>query len=534
MDMMSLMMNSTMQCPALTGLGSKSAGQSSEVSGKSPLFASLLGGSLQAALGEMASGTPVGVEASTSDLVAQLKSLLSQQVTAPELVVTSESGAGSGKESHAMSVLHLLNLLKSQLGGSAREMNGVVAEAVDATGVDISGLLGQDGSLLPEIEENLRGRLNFAVVENVAELEKLADEMGGSTPEGQNDLVQLGALLTALNGLIPQVPRQSLDKNVEAGKEVTQAPIAVPLIEAEQQNTAASLENETAVLMNNPAPEGAEPEMAVSETSGAPVLVRPERKDAEQSQGDASTKSAKLQNPVGLISPVPEQGSPLDEATESQLQSSSKENSIEIVISEEEPVQEVLQQSAEKQRASTVGKSEQVEGAFQNASLDGKSHQLLTDRPVSEDSPNKITREQIITQVREKLAEHRITQENGQITLRLNPAELGELKIMVRMDDQRLRVEIVAENRSVKDALMENLGSLKEALARQNLEMKQFDVSTGSRQFFNQGFREGRQQDQQYVATRHSGWLTGGSENLQPSGDGSWQRNNNALLDMMM
>jgi len=33
------------------------------------------------------------------------------------------------------------------------------------------------------------------------------------------------------------------------------------------------------------------------------------------------------------------------------------------------------------------------------------------------------------------------------------------------MDDQRLRVEIVAENRAVKDALMENLGSLKEALA---------------------------------------------------------------------
>jgi flagellar hook-length control protein FliK len=139
-----------------------------------------------------------------------------------------------------------------------------------------------------------------------------------------------------------------------------------------------------------------------------------------------------------------------------------------------------------------------------------------------------------VSQVKEKLAEHRITQDNGQVTIRLNPAELGELKINVRMDDQRLRIEIVAENRTVKDALMENLGTLKEALARQNIEMKQFDVSTGSKQFFHQGFREGRQQEQQYVAPRQAGWLTGNMTALAQSAPAVWQPRANALLDMVM
>jgi flagellar hook-length control protein FliK len=164
-------------------------------------------------------------------------------------------------------------------------------------------------------------------------------------------------------------------------------------------------------------------------------------------------------------------------------------------------------------------------------SADAKSQQVTTDRPVAE-AP-LVSREQIVSQVREKLVEHRFTQDNGQITIRLNPAELGELKISVRMDDQRLRVEIVAENRTVKDALMENLGSLKEALAKQNLEMKQFDVSTGSKQFFNQGFREGRQQEQQ-VAPRQAGWLMGRMGEPVQSASVSWQPRDNALLDMMM
>lgn len=68
---------------------------------------------------------------------------------------------------------------------------------------------------------------------------------------------------------------------------------------------------------------------------------------------------------------------------------------------------------------------------------------------------------------------------NGEMSIRLNPGELGELKIQVRMEDNRLRVEVHADNRMVKDLLMSNLDSLKEALSSKNFTMEGFDVSTG-------------------------------------------------------
>jgi flagellar hook-length control protein FliK len=68
---------------------------------------------------------------------------------------------------------------------------------------------------------------------------------------------------------------------------------------------------------------------------------------------------------------------------------------------------------------------------------------------------------------------------NGQMSIRLNPGELGELKIQVRMEDNKLHVEVHADNRMVKDLLMSNLDSLKDSLTSKNFTMEGFDVSTG-------------------------------------------------------
>jgi flagellar hook-length control protein FliK len=97
--------------------------------------------------------------------------------------------------------------------------------------------------------------------------------------------------------------------------------------------------------------------------------------------------------------------------------------------------------------------------------------------------------EHILSQVKDGVVT-RDNQGNSQITVRLNPAELGELHIQVRMDDQRLKVEVVADNRMVKDLLMSNLESLKETLQKQNLSMSGFTVSTGGGNGFDQSFRE--------------------------------------------
>ncbi|RNC70717.1 MAG: flagellar hook-length control protein FliK [Desulfuromonadales bacterium] len=100
-------------------------------------------------------------------------------------------------------------------------------------------------------------------------------------------------------------------------------------------------------------------------------------------------------------------------------------------------------------------------------------------------------RDSIMAQVKEGIA-HREPSGNGQIAIRLNPAELGELRINVQVVDQHVKVEVLAANSQVRDILLGNLDSLKENFSRQNLTMTGFDVSTGTGQGFDQFFREGR------------------------------------------
>jgi flagellar hook-length control protein FliK len=89
---------------------------------------------------------------------------------------------------------------------------------------------------------------------------------------------------------------------------------------------------------------------------------------------------------------------------------------------------------------------------------------------------------------------------NGEMSIRLNPGELGELKIQVRMEDNRLRVEVQADNRMVKDLLMSNLDSLKEALSSKNFTMEGFEVSTGGS--FNSPLPEERGNSRQHPTHR--------------------------------
>lgn len=119
-------------------------------------------------------------------------------------------------------------------------------------------------------------------------------------------------------------------------------------------------------------------------------------------------------------------------------------------------------------------------------------------RQVQASSPEPakpVNHDQIFSQVREKLAAVDMGRDGGQVVLRLNPEELGELKINVRMDSQRLRIDIVTESPTVKEALLNNMNSLREVLAKQNIVMDRFDVSTGGH--FQQAFRDGRTWEQQ-------------------------------------
>jgi flagellar hook-length control protein FliK len=87
---------------------------------------------------------------------------------------------------------------------------------------------------------------------------------------------------------------------------------------------------------------------------------------------------------------------------------------------------------------------------------------------------------QVVSQVREHLAGQEIKSGVEQVVIRLSPENLGELKLNLRMENQCLKVEIVAENSMVRDTLLKHSDTLKESLASQNITMETFDVSTGN------------------------------------------------------
>ncbi len=122
---------------------------------------------------------------------------------------------------------------------------------------------------------------------------------------------------------------------------------------------------------------------------------------------------------------------------------------------------------------------------------------LAVTEPLTQEIP-----EQVMPQIKERLELHELKQGKQQISLTLSPESLGELKMNLNLQGGKLTVEIVTENRSVRDAIMQNADTLKESLARQNITMESFDITTGGKGSANQGqnqnaWRELMQQQQQ-------------------------------------
>jgi len=117
--------------------------------------------------------------------------------------------------------------------------------------------------------------------------------------------------------------------------------------------------------------------------------------------------------------------------------------------------------------------------------------------------------QQVIGRVSEHLAGNGTKNGAEQVVIRLSPESLGELKLNLRMENQCLKVEIVTENSTVRDALIKHSDTLRETLARQNISMEMFDVSTGSNGNGSTSYGKGDwrelAQRQQQVAGNFSG-----------------------------
>ncbi|WP_281184412.1 flagellar hook-length control protein FliK, partial [Trichlorobacter lovleyi] len=98
------------------------------------------------------------------------------------------------------------------------------------------------------------------------------------------------------------------------------------------------------------------------------------------------------------------------------------------------------------------------------------------------------------------------------VTFRLSPEHLGDIQLSMHMDaKQGVKIEIVAENRGVRETLLQQADDLRETLARQNIKMDSFDVSTGLGGGASQQTRDWRQQ---VALQQQSQRVTGVERNL--------------------
>ncbi|MCM0081062.1 flagellar hook-length control protein FliK [Geomonas sp. Red32] len=161
-------------------------------------------------------------------------------------------------------------------------------------------------------------------------------------------------------------------------------------------------------------------------------------------------------------------------------------------------------QGAAEQKASGDGQHQsgfqkeqyRPQDQFFNVGLNAPQNQPAAQPAPTDSSAHLKSLEQsIMAQVKDGVVTHD-AKGNGQITVRLNPDELGELKIQVRMVDNTVKVEVQADNKMVKDLLMGNLDNLKQALAGKNFTMEGFNVSTGNGGFNGSLADQGNSQQQ--------------------------------------
>ena len=118
-------------------------------------------------------------------------------------------------------------------------------------------------------------------------------------------------------------------------------------------------------------------------------------------------------------------------------------------------------------------------------------------------SGQQVTESQIFDQVVTQLSGS-INGESGRMVLRLQPAELGSLKLEIMIEGDRVRANFHAQSQQVQEVLERNLPQLRNALAEQGLKIDQFQVNVDQRQ--KGGQFESLAQQQQHGSDKQPGW----------------------------
>jgi len=94
-------------------------------------------------------------------------------------------------------------------------------------------------------------------------------------------------------------------------------------------------------------------------------------------------------------------------------------------------------------------------------------------------SGTEVPHNQIVNQVIDRFTLNR-TLESGSITMKLHPAELGELRMEIKVEQDNIKAHITTQNPQVQDILDRHLPRLREALEQQGLNLEQMTVTVGT------------------------------------------------------
>lgn len=147
-------------------------------------------------------------------------------------------------------------------------------------------------------------------------------------------------------------------------------------------------------------------------------------------------------------------------------------------------------------------------------------------------SGTEVPHNAIMNQVIDRFTLNR-TLKSGSITLRLHPAELGELKMEIKVEQDNIKAHITTQNPQVQEILDRQLPRLREALEQQGLHLEHMDVTVAAddgqnSQLFQEHFN--RQQSSHPTGSRlHAPFTLKPDDGEEDSASGG-QQNLNVLV----
>ncbi|MFY7876818.1 MAG: flagellar hook-length control protein FliK, partial [Pirellula sp.] len=127
----------------------------------------------------------------------------------------------------------------------------------------------------------------------------------------------------------------------------------------------------------------------------------------------------------------------------------------------------------------------------------------------------------------------------GQVRLRLHPPELGTLQLTLRMEGGQMQARMEVENSLAKDALLNNVQTLKDRLSEQGMQIESFEVSVGTDSANSNGSNADRQggfssdsrwnNAQSRFAQMNNNRLSSDDSRIEKSPQQPWTRNHGSL-----